>query len=431
MSASLAPETIAAGDASGPPTLIDEAAARKALAQRRALANLLLLGMAAIFAATFLDPEPGYLVGLIRAASEAGIVGGLADWFAVTALFRRPLGLPIPHTAILPRSKERIGLALAGFIEQSFLTEAVLTPRLREIRPAHRAAQWLAEEANARIIVDPVLRLVPDLLRALDDVELRAFLNRTVREELMDVDMAPLAGHVLHLVTQSGEADVLFERAIEGALQWGEEHGEEIERLVQERSRWWVPRAINRQIARRLMKEASAVLAELRDPQSETRAKFQAAIAEQIERLLRSESQAAGWNAARDRLLEHPELQAWVNAVWAQVSAALARDLAEPDPSTRQVLERAIATFGRALASDDHMQAKIDEGLERVLLQALSYREKASAFMVDIVRGWDAKTITERFELVIGGDLQFIRMNGTVVGAVVGSGLYLATHWRG
>jgi uncharacterized membrane-anchored protein YjiN (DUF445 family) len=416
---------------SGPPAPSDEAIARKMLARRRMLANALLLVMGGIFAATYLDRDPGYAIGLIRAAAEAGIVGGLADWFAVTALFRRPLGLPIPHTAVLPRSKERIGKALATFVEQSFLTEELLVPRLRSARPAHRAALWLAEPANARTVMGPVLSVVPDALRVLDDGELRGFLARVVREELQEIDLAPLVGQALQIMTQSGEADVMFEHVVDALLDWAHEHGADIDRLVQERSRWWVPKVVNRRIARRLTKEASDLLLELRDPGSETRERLRAALARQIDRLQTSEAQAAEWNAMRDRLLAHPQLNAWIGAVWDRFSAALARDLAEPEPRTRQLLERALVTFGRALADDEAMQAKIEDGLERALLHLLGHRQKAAAFMVEVVRGWDAKTITERFELVIGGDLQFIRMNGTVVGAAVGCALYVATHFRG
>lgn len=409
------------------PTLRDEEAARRKIRRNRAVATGLLAVMATIFAATWLTPEGGFWLALLRAGSEAGIVGGLADWFAVTALFRHPLGLPIPHTAILPNNKDRIGRALGAFVERSFLTEAVVLPRLRRFRPGRRFAVWLASPEAVPLIVDPIVAALPQLARAAENHALRDFLNEAVGEQLRAVEIAPILGRSLELLTQSGEADVLFERMLDGAIHWVETNTAEVDRLVAERSRWWVPAAVDRRIARTIVDSVKDVLNGLRSPESETRKKFRSALAELIQDLMHSTERRQELNAARNRLLQHPELQSWLNATWTELSGRLAADLADPQSRFRAVLEKAVGSVGRALVADEAMQEKIDESLERVAGRVIAFRGDIARFMADVIRGWDAETLANRLELVIGSDLQFIRMNGTIVGALVGCVIFLFT----
>ncbi|HEV2362886.1 MAG TPA: DUF445 domain-containing protein [Caulobacteraceae bacterium] len=406
----------------------EEAAARAALARNRALASGLLAFMTATFALTWLQPHPGFWIGLARSASEAGIIGGLADWFAVTALFRRPLGLPIPHTAVLPNNKDRIGRALGSFVERSFLTEAVLLPRLKRASAARRLAQWLAQPANAASAAGPVVLVLPQLVRGLNDPELRGFLTRVAREQLQEIDLAPVIGRSLRVLTQSGEADVLFERAIDAALQWLSANQAEIDRLVAQKSRWWIPKVVNRGIAKAIVEGAAELLDGLRQPDSDTRRRFHQALAAFIDDLIHSPEHGRELNAARDRLLSHPELQAWINAVWTQASSAVLEDIADPASRTRALLERALVSIGAALAADEEMQARLDEAIERAARRALSWRGEIAGFIAEVIRSWDAATLASRLEVVIGSDLQYIRMNGTVVGALVGCALFLISR---
>ncbi|HUZ12028.1 MAG TPA: DUF445 domain-containing protein [Caulobacteraceae bacterium] len=423
----LSPRPAAAPRGDPAPVVADEAEARHRLARNRALANGLLAIMALAFAASWLPGHAGFWIGLLRAGALAGIVGGLADWFAVTAIFRHPLGLPIPHTAVLPRSKERIGRALGGFVERSFLTEAELLPRLRAARPGRRLAQWLAAPKSARLVVRPVLAALPEVLRAADNTELREFLTPVLGRQLRQIDLAPLVGAGLEVLTRSGEADALFDRALESARAWLQANRRDLDRLVRERSAWWIPGIVNRQIAAQIFAGLNDLLAGLGDRGGETRRRFQDALAALIERMKHAPEAGAEMNALRDRLLGDPELQAWISTVWAQLSRALWRDLAAPRPRTRAVLEKLIASFGRALAGDAAMQARIDAAVERLTRRLLGFRGEISGFIAEVIGGWDAETIAARLELVIGSDLQYIRMNGTLVGALVGCAIYLVT----
>ena len=413
------------------PTLRDEEKARQNIRRNRALATGLLATMVMLFGVTWLVPNPCFGTALLRAGAEAGIVGGLADWFAVTALFRHPLGLPIPHTAILPNNKDRIGRALGAFVERSFLTEAVLLPRLRAAHPGQRFAAWLSSPEIVPHIVEPIVAALPQIIRAVENRDLRDFLNQAVGEQLRRVDLAPILGRLLEILTHSGEADVLFERAIGIAVHWLDANRGVIEKLVAQHSRWWVPAVIDRRIARTIIEGVTEVLDGLHHPDGETRQKFREALAGLIEGLMHSPEQREELNEARNRLLQHPDVQGWLNAVWTELSEALAADLADPTSSrTRAVLEKAITSVGQTLAADTAMQARIDEALERATGQVISFRGEIARFMAEVIRSWDAETLTARLELVIGSDLQYIRMNGTIVGCLVGCVIFLIT-WAG
>src|SRR5215469_8692838 len=197
-----------------------DAVRRKRLRRNRLLATAMLTGMGAVFVATRMVPEPGFLTSLIQAGAEAGMVGGLADWFAVTALFRHPLGVPVPHTAIIPNNKDRIGRTLGRFVENNFLTPEVLFGKLRQLEVGRRVANWLAAPATAGLIAHAITSALPHLIRSLRSRDLHDFLRRAFGEEFSHPDVAPIIGHAIRLVTASGEADVIFDRAIEVAIRW-------------------------------------------------------------------------------------------------------------------------------------------------------------------------------------------------------------------
>ncbi len=220
---------------------VAEEGLRRRLKRNRALATSLLVAMAALFLATHFVSDPGFLVRLLRATAEAGIVGGLADWFAVTALFRHPLGLPIPHTAIVPGSQERIGQSLGRFLERHFLTEEVLLRKLRNAHAAKRFSAWLASPETAPVLAEAVAAALPYVIRTLDNDDLQEFARRTLGEQVRQADIAPVIGRAVQVMTASGETDVLFERILGVAAQWLEENRDQIFHLVRERSRWWIP----------------------------------------------------------------------------------------------------------------------------------------------------------------------------------------------
>jgi uncharacterized membrane-anchored protein YjiN (DUF445 family) len=212
------------------------------------------------------------------------------------------------------------------------------------------------------------------------------------------------------------------------AVDWLKTNRVHIDQLVHERSPWWLPRTVDRKIAAAIVDGIIELLGDLKDPASEARRKFKAALADLVKELLHSPKQRAEMNAAKNRILDHPEFQAWLAAIWRRSSQALLEDLAKPDSETRAGLERAILLFARALQADDAMQRHIDVLLENLAVYVISWRSAIGSFISEVVKSWDTKVLTERLELVVGSDLQYIRMNGTVVGAVAGCLIFLATR---
>ena len=225
---------------------------RRGLRRNRAVATTLLGAMAGLFISTTLVPQPGFWILLVRATAEAAIVGGLADWFAVTALFRQPLGLPIPHTAIVPRNKDRIGEGLASFIEHNFLTPKVVKAKLRSIDPTRLFAEWLSSSATADAVALRLMRAMPHLLGAVDDRGIREFVGETLGRRLTDIELAPLLGRAISALTADGFHESLLDRLLEFCRQFLDKREDQFyQAAAAQRRRWWIPKAVNRQSPKR------------------------------------------------------------------------------------------------------------------------------------------------------------------------------------
>ena len=405
----------------------DERRAR--LRRNRAYATGLLAFMGATYFSTFAVENPSFPVLLIRAGAEGGAVGGLADWFAITALFRRPLGLPIPHTAIVPRSKERIGKAVGKFIEENFLTRDVVLRRLRDAQLGHRMVEWLAAPDKAPAIAAWIVRSLPQVLRTLDNPELHTFVRRTFGEQMGSVDIAPMLGRLLDAMTTTGEADRLFDSIINAGLTWIEEHREDIYNIVAEKNRWWIPKAINRRIATAIIDGVTDVLGQLHEPESNARHEFRKALKQLITDLMESPERRAQVDAAKSRLLAHPDVQNWFSSLWRGALNGALQDLEKPTPRVQASIENLLTAVSHAVAADPKAIRQIEAAIERIALTVVVRRSDIGAIVADVVRSWDEQSMTERLELTIGSDLQYIRMNGTLVGAMVGAALFIAVHF--
>ncbi|HXY99232.1 MAG TPA: DUF445 domain-containing protein [Stellaceae bacterium] len=402
---------------------------RRALRRNRLLATGLLVLAAAAFFATRLAPEPGFWLLLLRAGTEAAVVGGLADWFAVTALFRHPLGLPIPHTAIIPRSKDRIGEGLGDFVERNFLAPDIIAERLRGLAPGRRFAAWLAEPGNALRAADQIAAALPYVIGSLGDPAVRDFVARSFGEQLKELDLAPAAGRLITLFTASGQYDALFDRVLDWVQALLVANADRIYAIVEERSRWWIPKAVDRRMAVALIEGIEEVLAELRLPDGAARQRFRAGIEDLAASLAVSPERRRRFNAAKNRLIEHPETQVWLGGIWDTLRRIFLDDLAAPASRTREAARTALLSLGQALAQDREMQARLDATIEHAALAVVPWRGQIGTLIAEVVRGWDARTVTKRLELAIGSDLQYIRMNGTLVGACVGCALYLIAYY--
>jgi uncharacterized membrane-anchored protein YjiN (DUF445 family) len=406
-----------------------ERAQRRALRRNRVAATTLLVGMAATFVATASVGAPGFWIALLHSAAEAGVVGGLADWFAVTAVFRRPLGLPIPHTAIVARNKDRIGEGLGAFLERHFLTDELLLSKLRELDLAQRLARWLAQPANAKTAAEWIMGVLPHLTAPLADEELRKFTGRVLGIRLRDVDLAPLLGKAITLLTAGGYHAAVLDQLLEFASDFLNRNAERLEDAAAgARRRWWIPAAVNKQIARAILKGVQEMLDDLRRPETNMRRKALAAIDALARDLVSSPEYRAKVEKAKLHLLDRPEIQQWLGAAWDQVRDALHAAFADPSSQTSEWLAAAISSLGRSLLADESMRVRLNGRIEATIAGLLPWRSELARFIAEVVRRWDEKVFVQRMELALGADLQYVRFTGTLVGAAVGCLLFLLSH---
>jgi uncharacterized membrane-anchored protein YjiN (DUF445 family) len=389
-----------------------------------------LLGLAALtLGATHLLADAGIGIRLLRAAAEAALVGGLADWFAVTALFRRPLGLPIPHTAIIPRNKDRIGEGLGQFVAGNFLRPDLVAERLRRIDAAQRLGTWLSASRNADRLTGWMVKLVPQLLRSLEDRSLREFLYRALAEQTGSAAFGPAAARVLTLLIKGEPFALFLSEALQTARGYLLQQAFAIRIAVKERSSWWVPNKVDERIAEAIITGIGELLEELADPESSARRKLDAALAELVERLGTSQDFAGTMARLRADILRHEAVRHYAETVMEGFRRILLDDLMLPNSPLRTALAGSLSSIGTALQSDAAMRQQANDWIEAAAVGLVDpWRGQIGAFIADVVRGWDAAMVVDRIELAVGRDLQYIRINGTVVGALVGCLLFLLEH---
>lgn len=404
-------------------------AKRQALRRHRLIATSLLVLAALVAFATHFIEQPGFWLLLLRAGAEAGVVGGLADWFAVTALFRRPLGLPIPHTAIIPRSKDRIGHGLGSFVERNFLEPALIRDKLRSGNVALRLAGWLAKPRNSRMIAKQIAALLPDLLNSLQDREVRAFFRDAFRQQLSALDLVPLLTQLLRVLQQSGQHQRLFERSLQLARDLLHRNEAMIYDKVDSRTAWWVPKKVDQKVARAIVEGAEDLLDELLQPGHAVRADFDATVTELIGKLEGSESFRARVEEVRRQVLASAEFQQALESIWDELRAMLLRQLEAPRSGLTDSLAASLVSLAHTLERDPAAQARLNRRIEHFLGGfVVPFRAEIGRFIAEVVESWDGHTVAERLELEVGRDLQFIRVNGTVVGALAGCALFLLTR---
>ena len=404
-----------------------EKALARRLARMRWIATGLLCAMAVLFVATslFLDRYPW--LGLIRAFAEAGMIGALADWFAVTALFRHPLGIPVPHTAIVPARKNEIGRVLADFIRDHFLVRETVAARLERVDMAARAGAWLAVTDNARNLGRDISVALVWLLHATDSTALRSALRETLRAAL---DRAPLSSGfqaALDVLSSGEHSQAVVDRIVRFARDQLKLNKELIRDRIGERSPWWLPNFVDREIYDQLLAELTRLLDEIGDDADHpARAHFNAWLGETRAALGNDPDLTRRGRTLKDEFLDHPAVRDYVNDVWEKVREFLVASLRDPESLSRLAIDGELQEIGRGLREDGQVNRNVNRWLRDLVLYLVdNYREPVSAFISDTIEQWDPAATSARIELYIGRDLQFIRINGTLVGGLVGVGIYL------
>jgi uncharacterized membrane-anchored protein YjiN (DUF445 family) len=413
---------------SQPAPVPDEAQRKHRLQSMKRRATGLLVAATVVFVVThLLEPRYAWL-GFLRAMAEAAMVGGLADWFAVTALFRHPMGIPIPHTAIVPQRKDRVGRTLGAFVQRNFLTREVIEGRLRSLRVAERLASWIADPANARTIARQTAIALSAGAQVLKDEDVQALIDHNLQQRIRRMQIAPITGRLLSVITENNRHQELLNEAIVLVARTVEDNHDLIRDRVERESPWWVPTAVDRKIYEKIVTSIERTLVEIRDdPEHPLRLRFDAALREFIERLQTSPETAARAEALKLELLDADAVRRFSGSLWMDAKAALLRVAENPDATAREggSIERALTAFGQAVLADPKLVAKVDDFITDIAVFLVArYQDDVADLIAHTVQNWDPEVTTQRIELAIGADLQYIRINGTLVGALAGLLIY-------
>ncbi|MEO6447323.1 MAG: DUF445 domain-containing protein [Gemmatimonadaceae bacterium] len=405
----------------------DEAERQARLDRMKRWAAALLLAATAIFLVARIFERQFPWLGIVRATAEAAMIGGLADWFAVTALFRHPLGIPIPHTAIIPNRKDRVGQTLGAFVQKNFLNRDVMVAKLQTLHAAERLARWMVDPLNSRKIARQVAKALAAAANVLRDEDVQSVIGRAVVNRIQKLQVAPLVGRMLSLLTADNRHQALLDDAIRLVARGISENSDLIRERVEKESPWWVPGAVDDRIAQRIVVALERTMQAVHeDPDHPLRLRFDAALDEFIVKLQASPQVILRAEQIKDEVLNAEAVRALSASIWRDTKAAIARYAEDPDGFNPEGIERGLTAFGNAILEDPALMEKVDAWLVEALLALVErYQNEVGELIASTVRRWDPQATSRRIELAIGRDLQFIRINGTIVGGLAGMVLYL------
>jgi uncharacterized membrane-anchored protein YjiN (DUF445 family) len=395
---------------------------QRELRRMKAFATGLLVLAAAVFAVARANEDGPAWVGYVEAFAEAAMVGALADWFAVTALFRYPLGIPIPHTAIIPRRKDQIGRSLGAFVQDHFLTKEVLTERLHGAHVGRRLGLWLREPENAERASEAIADAIRGTIEVLDDRDVQDAIGGLVQRRLEQTQVAPLVGKAIDVAVEGGHHQRLLDAVLTGLATFLDDNRATLRARLDRESPWWIPEPVDDRIFRKIFAGVQSFLADVgRDPNHEVRIAIDGRIREFAERLRSDPGMLAKGEEVKRDLLAHRDVQAWLQSLWGELKQAMLDAAGDPQSELRRRLTVGLARAGERIIIDKELQAKLDGWVERVAGYLVdNYRGEAAALIATTVERWDSADTSRRIELQVGRDLQFIRINGTVVGGLAG-----------
>ncbi len=403
------------------------------LRRMRRLATFMLVAMAALFVLSRRMEGVHPAWGFVQAFAEAAMVGGLADWFAVTALFRHPLGLPIPHTAIIPRNKDRIGDTLAAVLRDNFLTARVVARRMHRVDAAGAAGKWLADPAaRSGRLRHGASRLAVNVLEGLDPDQFGTMVRGALANRLRAMPVAPALGRTLEAAIADDRHLPLVDAIIRWTAKTLDANDDLVRAMVQKRAgavlRWT---GLDETLASSVVKGLHKMLAEVaEDPAHPLRAKANEGLALLAHDLQHSPEMQAKVERLKNDLIDNPALAGWWMGVWEKIRGGMLRAARDPDRALAGPVGEAMRQLGQTLQSDPALKAKVNRFVRRAVVGGVAdYGDGIVRLVSDTVRGWDAQTITGRLENAVGRDLQYIRINGTLVGGMVGLAIHVVDVW--
>ena len=411
------------------------------LGRMKRLATGLLVLMTCIFIATQLVHEDILWLGFVEATAEAAMVGALADWFAVTALFRHPLGIKIPHTAIIPRKKDTIADQFGEFVQQNFLSEEVISEKLRSMGLSRRVATWISQpdstkKTNAEAIAEQITAGIAGIVRVMNDKDLQIMIEHKIEARIRDTSFAPMIGDLLTFITSGRRQQDLFDTFVTVGLNLLEDSDADIRQTVEKETPWWFPGSLDRAIYNKIVHSVSRTLYEMQvDIYHPMRVRIMKMSSEFMNNLKHSEDIREKEISLKEDLLAEPALRDFTATLWSDIKTALLNQSENPDAELKKTIEDAVVHFGNSILEDDKLGDKIDgwaDDSARYLIR--TYGHEVSDLISHTIESWDPNATSERIELQIGKDLQFIRINGTIVGGLAGLSIHtasLAPAWFG
>lgn len=365
-------------------------------------------------------------VGYVRAAAEAGMVGALADWFAVTALFKHPLGIPIPHTAIIKRKKDQLGEGLGTFVRENFMSPAVVETKLREAQVSGRAGKWLSEPAHAERVAaeaSTVLRVLVEMLR---DEDIQQLLDRMIVKRIADPQWGPPIGRVLASLLEAGRQEALIQLLADRAFQWSLNSGEVIERVIERDSPTWSPRWVDHLVGDRIHRELMDFTDKVRrNPDHELRRSATKFLFEFADDLQHDDTTIARAEKVKEEIMARDEVARAAETAWGAAKRIILESVEDPSSTLRARIADSVVHIGESLRDDADLRDKVDNWIIRAAQHLVTqYGTEITAIITETIERWDADEASRRIELHVGRDLQFIRINGTVVGALAGLVIY-------
>ena len=402
---------------------------RSSLRRMKIVALGFLIGASVIFLACRWAESAGGArgwVGYVGAAAEAGMVGALADWFAVTALFRHPLGLPIPHTAIIKRKKDQLGEGLGTFVRENFLAPTVVTVKLREAQIAARLGGWLSQQQHAERVASEtatVLRVGIELLR---DDDVQHVLDQLIVRRIAEPQWGPPVGRVLGTLLAENRQEALIQLLADRAFEWSLDAGEIISRVVERDSPSWSPRFVDQLVGGRIHRELMDFTDKVRrNPDHELRRSARRFLFEFADDLQHDPATIARAEAVKDQLMGRAEISGAAAAAWTALKRLVLEGVDDPSSVLRSRIAETVVRIGDALCTDAELRDKVDGWILRGAQHVVSqYGVEITAIITETIQRWDADEASNRIELHVGRDLQFIRINGTVVGSLAGLAIY-------
>ncbi len=415
---------------SGTRPVLDDAARLARLQRMQRIATGLLLVSLAVFVITWLF-EPNYpWLGYIRATAEASVVGGLADWFAVTALFRHPLGIPIPHTAIVPNRKDQVGRSMGGFVQRHFLSADVVAAKLRATHVAEHLADWLTDPENAQMVARQAAIALAAGAKATRQDTIEQLIEHSLQRKIEKTPVAPLLAKALSLLTENDRHQELFDEVIRLVARAVSSNRDFIRDRIDRESPWWVPEQIDDKIASKVVASIDRTLQEIRDHADHPlRERFDHALKDFIHRLQTSPEVIARAEEFKRELLDADAVRTFSSSLWDDARNALVRQAEAREAPTLDAIARGLVSFGQAVKEDPELMSKIDNWIVNVAAHLVErFRDDVAGLISDTVSSWDPEATSRRIELAVGHDLQFIRINGTLVGGFAGLLIYTLTR---